>query len=442
MRAIALGLCAAAACTAGPAVDSHTAPVVGAEVATGDPEVVALVTSSGRIFCTGTLVSPQVVLTAAHCIAESGGDPAVAAYFGNDIMSSGARVAVSSYMAHPGWTGDLSGGHDLAVLRLASPQDPALVKPMNRADLAAHLGAPYRAVGFGIHDRETRELDGKKRVGYFEIARTTGDYVEIRDVDPDGATAICQGDSGGPGFITIDGVEVLAGVHSYSIQGCFNPSGDARPDLYLESFIQPFIDANDVTCRADDQCVRLGCSADPDCQPCGPDGTCATGCAVPDPDCTTSELGEICRADSQCLTGLCVEWTTDRNSRFCSQPCTGPSDCPAAGMTCDELAGVGRVCNYQGEPPGALGQACDEATDCSRYTCSDGLCTYACDLPRGLFCPAGYLCDTRDDGATYNCYPEEVEDTGGCCSSSGGATSAGLAAAVAALLGRRRRSRA
>lgn len=451
MRAISCALVlAATACTTLPDGDpgelgAATAPVVGAELDTGDPGVVALVTSSGRVFCTGTLVSPMTILTAAHCIAESQGDPAVAAFFGNDTEAPGVRIGVNGYQAHPGWTGDLSGGHDLAVLRLAVAQPLELVKPMNTVDLAAHVGDPYRVVGFGIHDRETRELDGKKRVAQMRIARLDGDYLEAEDVDADQATAICQGDSGGPGFITVDGVEVLAGIHSYSIQGCFNPSGDSRPDLYMTTFIQPYIDANDTTCRADGQCVRLGCSNDPDCQPCGPDGTCTSGCPLPDPDCATSGLGEICLADTQCTTGLCVAWSGDPQSRFCSQPCTGAADCPVAGMTCDEVPGEGRVCNYQGPPPGVLGQACTVATECSAYLCVDDVCTRPCDLPRGLLCPTGFTCASRDEGASYNCFAEDTggDDSGGCCStsSSSGPASIAVGFAVLGLLRRQRRRR-
>lgn len=442
MRSLALVLAASAACTT---VDVGVAeqPVVGAELATDDPGVVALITSQGRVFCTGTLVSPETVLTAAHCIAEAAGDPAVAAFFGDDATSTGARVSVDNYAAHPGWTGDLAGGHDLAVLHLVSPQPLALVKPMNTTDLAAFVGADYRVVGFGIHDRTTRELDGKKRVGQMRIARLDGDYLEAEDVDPDQATAICQGDSGGPGFIMVDGVEVLAGTHSYSIQGCFNPSGDARPDLYMTSFIQPYIDSHDRTCRADGRCVRVGCSADPDCQPCGADGTCATDCPLPDPDCPTAALGAICQADTQCATGQCIAWHGDIHTQFCSQPCAGPADCPTPGMSCAAVPGEGMVCTYAGAPPGALGQACAAPVECAEYTCIDSVCTYACDVSRGLLCPEGFACDTRDQGATYNCFATAPtgDDDSGCCSSSGGPTSIGLALGLAALSRRRRRRR-
>lgn len=442
MRSLALVLAAAAGCTA---VDLDTAataqPVVGAELATDDPGVVALVTSQGRVFCTGTLVSPESVLTAAHCIAEADGDPAVAAFFGDDAAAVGTRIGVDDFVAHPGWTGDLAGGHDLAVLHLVAPQPVALVKPMNTTDLAAFVGADYRVVGFGIHDRTTRELDGKKRVGHMKIARLDGDYLEAEDVDADQATAICQGDSGGPGFIMVGGVEVLAGTHSYSIQGCFNPSGDARPDLYMTSFIQPYIDSHDRTCGADGQCVRVGCSADPDCQPCGADGTCATSCPLPDPDCPTAALGEICQADTQCMSGRCVAWNGDPHTQFCSQPCAGPADCPAAGMTCGAVPSEGMVCTYAGTPPGALGQACAAPVECAEYRCVDEVCTYPCDIPRGLLCPTGFTCDSRDQGATYNCFADPTAgDDGGCCSSSsGGPTSIGLALGLAALARRRRR---
>ena len=438
MRRVVLVSLLAAGCQAGaPALEGATQPVVGAEVTTGDPAVVALVTSSGRVFCTGTLISPQIVLSAAHCLADAGGDPAVSAVFGSDART-GTRVPVNRTVTHPGWTGDLAGGNDLSLSVLGAPQDPALPVPVNRADLAGLVGAPYRVVGFGISDRATRTLDGKKRVGAMVVTGLASpDYVEVGDVDADGETAICQGDSGGPGFVTIDGVERLAGVHSYSIQGCFNPSGDARPDRHWDDFIQPFIDREDLSCRKDGVCVRTGCSADPDCEPCNADGTCTTGCALPDPDCPTAGLGEICLADTQCASGVCVAWAPDRNSRFCSRPCVGPADCPVGGMVCREVAGEGRVCDYDGEPPGVLGQACDAPTDCSAYLCLEGRCTYECDLPRGLLCPAGARCDTLD-GTTYVCLVEPTDD-GGCC---GAARDPSGAAALALLvLARVRRPR-
>jgi V8-like Glu-specific endopeptidase len=398
-----------AACQGAPGEVEISQPVVGAEIDTGDPAVVALVFSTDVVFCTGTLVSPRVVLTAAHCIDDGSSDPNFAVYFGPDVASQeGIRVGVVDKQKHPMWNGDLAGGHDSGVLLLAAAQDPALAVPLNTADIADHLGAEYRVVGFGIHDAQTRELDGKKRQGMMSIARLQGDYLEAEDPD----TIICQGDSGGPGFLTLDGVEYVAGTHSYSIEGCLNPSGDARVDLWEPEFIRPYIQQHDTTCGRDGLCARVGCVDDPDCEPCGADGTCATGCAVPDVDCRTQEVGEICQADTQCLSELCLFWPEDPHSEFCSMPCSAPGDCPE-GMTCRTRQPFGDVCDYVGEPPGALGQACDDPTDCSQYDCEEGSCTYECDVGRGLVCPTGFECDTHD-GTSYRCWslPEE----GGCCS--------------------------
>ncbi len=413
-------------------------PVVGAEIDLEDPAVAALVFSNGNVFCTGTLVSPRVILTASHCIDDASSDPNFSAYFGSDTEGDdGIRVSIDLKKQHPMWTGSLGGGKDVGLLRLTSAQDPALAVPINTADLVDYIGVDYRVVGFGIHDRDTRELDGKKRTGVMSIARLEGDYLEAEDPD----TIICQGDSGGPGFITIDGTEYLAGTHSYSISGCLNPSGDARPDLHHDDFIVPWIEDNDPSCGLDGLCAPVGCQDDPDCQPCGADGACTADCALPDVDCATSELGEICQADSQCVSELCVFWTGDPHSKYCSTECSGDGECPS-GMSCTTQQPFGQVCTYDGEPPGALGQACDAATECSQYVCADSVCTYACDLGAGSLCPAAFECKTRDDGANYYCWPLPTE--GGCSTGGGDALGLllGLGAALAGLGLRRRGTRA
>jgi len=431
MRRAPLAVVALLAACQATGTEEISQPVLGADVDTADPAVVALVFSTDAVFCSGTLVSPRVVLTAAHCIDDGSPDPNFAVYFGPDVASQeGYRVGVADKRKHPMWNGDLAGGHDTGVLLLAVAQAPQLPIPLNRSDIAQHLGADYRVAGFGIHDAITRELDGKKRTGVMSIARLQGDYLEAEDPD----TIVCQGDSGGPGFLTLDGVEYIAGTHSYSIEGCLNPSGDARVDLWEADFIQPYIQQMDSTCGRDGTCAPIGCVDDPDCEPCGADGTCATACDLPDVDCATQAVGEICQADTQCTSGLCIFWPEDPHSQFCTEPCDDGSDCPE-GMTCRTRAPFGEVCDYTGEPPGAVGQGCEQATDCSAYDCEEGVCTYACDIGRGLLCPDGFACDTHD-GSNYRCWA--LPDEGGCCSTGRDTPPAGALLLLALVVARAR----
>lgn len=405
-----------AACQAAPPVDDVAQPVLGADLDTGDPAVVAL-TNNGNVFCTGTLISPRVVLTAGHCVDGLGANGSV--FFGNFVGGTGVITTIERSQNHPGWTGDLAGGHDLGLVLIGSAQDPSLPVKLSREDLSTLIDADYRVVGFGIHDRDTQELDGNKRTAVMKIANVASlnsDYIEVTDVDPtmDPDTAICQGDSGGPGFITVGGEEQLAGTHSYSIQGCFNPSGDMRVHLYIDDFIQPWIDQYDTTCQADGVCSHA-CSNDPDCQPCGADGTCASSCELPDVDCPTQGIGEICRADSQCMSGHCVYWDGDPRVQFCTQDCS--AGCPD-GMGCKDVPTFGNVCYYtDSDPPGTLGAACTDATECAEYLCEANTCTYTCSIPNGRLCADGFTC--ADHGSGARCYADEdMGGGGGGCSTS------------------------
>jgi V8-like Glu-specific endopeptidase len=418
-RPLALFLAlATAACVPDDETEGLSSPLIGGDIHTGDEAAVAITTPGGDPFCTGTLVSPSVVATAAHCIDMAAGDPEITIFFGDDTESDGRKVGVKLSAAHPDWTGSLADEHDIGVMVLNFPQDPFLPIPLNTSPMTDHVGDTIRRIGFGIYDRDTGDIDGKKREGSTTVTQvsTTGDWFLAGDDN----LSTCNGDSGGPALLTIEETEYLAGVHSFGFDNgdtrCVPPNnGDTRVDLYADSFLRPYIDDNDPTCGADGLCAPIGCTDDPDCEPCGADGTCTDDCPLPDPDCPSSELGELCQAHTQCTTGLCVFWFGDPNTRFCSRECSGDGDCPA-GMSCQEIATFGDICYYDDAPAGVLGDDCDTHTDCGSYICELGRCVIPCDLTKGMGCATGFECSSLDDGVNYYCHSLDSGEGGGCCS--------------------------
>lgn len=159
-------------------------------------------------FCTATLVAPDAVLTAAHCVDT---DPQTfhlgksgATYWDTLAKSKAHRVA--EIVVHPSFDASdvCSGGLDLAVVRLAEPV--ADVAPARIAARSAH-SERCTIVGFGYHrDEGGVWVAGRRHVAEVGVARAEGNVFRVAAktgrVEP--------GDSGGPLFCE----GVVAGVAS------------------------------------------------------------------------------------------------------------------------------------------------------------------------------------------------------------------------------------
>jgi MYXO-CTERM domain-containing protein len=118
----------------------------------------------------------------------------------------------------------------------------------------------------------------------------------------------------------------------------------------------------------------------------------------------SDDLGIPCEDDDDCATGVSCEEV--KGERVCTIPCDGlnPRSCPS-GFHCDRRAtddcGTG-FCAEGGSRGGALGTACEDATDCGSLFCTDGVCALPCD-PSAPVCAVGLVCHPDLDGGCGAC---------------------------------------
>lgn len=232
---------------------------------------VALVDASGGfLICSGTLVSPTVVVTAAHCFFDRDGFEQEATGFAVVVgaldlattFPESSVFRVVSGARHPDFD-FTSLQDDVGVLVLERPVEslvPVRIATQQEALRHAVSGASVILEGYGISDLESFESGRLLRATSTVSTSFAETLVAIPTSEAEGDS--CFGDSGGPVYFTIDGEPTLAAATSRALPDAVAPCGEGGVYTLLGSYRRWF--AKTSGDESLDGRSRSRCSATPD----------------------------------------------------------------------------------------------------------------------------------------------------------------------------------
>ena len=176
--------------------------------------------------CTGSLISPTVFLTAAHCVDFFPAGAQLYVSFAPGLYAGNIKpIAAKGFTYDPGYGHDNADLHDMAVVFLparatkgmATYKLPTAGYLDALAAKGALSGATFYNVGYGTAHTATGvpgyPYDGVRKESVSRFSSLQPDWLQLlMNTNATGTGGDCFGDSGGPKFLTSDPTTIVATV--------------------------------------------------------------------------------------------------------------------------------------------------------------------------------------------------------------------------------------